>query len=104
MKLNGNKPVLNRNSQGYKYLNSSRTGEQTQCHCNKNPTHVSNSEIEMEKRKSKKGQWSSEKIMMAARWGLEVGGNVLHSYKHNGAVCSVWDEVCWVQIDSWVVK
>lgn len=41
MRLNGNKPALNRNSQGYKYLNSSLTGEQTQRHCNKNPTHVS---------------------------------------------------------------
>lgn len=46
---NGNKPVLNRNSQGYKYLNSSLTGERTQCHCNKNPTHVLDSEIDMEK-------------------------------------------------------
>lgn len=77
VRLNGNKPVLNRNRQGYKYLNSSLTGEQSQCHRNKNPTHVSGSEIEVEKRKSKKGQWSSEKEAPdGSKVGAGDGGGV----------------------------
>lgn len=114
VRLNGNKPVLNRSRQGYKYLNSSLTGEQSQCHRNKNPTHVSGSEIEVEKRKSKKGQWSSEKeapdgSKVGAGDGGGVGeggrrGSSLQTHKHGGALCSVRNEVCRVQIDSWAAK